>query len=130
MAKRTKAKPPLTKKKLDRAFQKLIADGAAPRAFKVDKDAPRFDFRKKKMPKAEAIRRKKGRIRELKEELECARRAPLETHEMVYVELKRGSEAWKKAPLESSPVFSLITSKQTSDRILGIPSSKKKKSRK
>lgn len=114
MAKRTKAKPPLTQKDLDSVYHHLKKAGewkppVLNRNFKVDKDVPRFDFRKKKMPKAEAIRRKKARIRELKEELESARRAPLETHEHVYVELKRGSKAWKKAPLESSPVFSLIT---------------------
>lgn len=114
MAKRTKAKPPLTKNKLDRAFKKFIADGAAPRAFKVDKDAPRFTLQTKKVPRKEALRRKNVRIREAQQDLKNAMAAPLEKMEQVFVKHRPGSKKWNDAYYEQQRGYPLICSPETS----------------
>lgn len=113
-----KKTPKLAANRLESIHEELLKVGSCkPYLPRRSKNAPRYEYRLKKLPKKEAMIRKAHRIAEALEELQMAMDASLDTHDQVYVELKPGSKAWKKWKAE--PVFPLIISKEASDALLG-----------
>lgn len=113
----------LTQSMLDEVWKEMsdLPSGKRPR---VTRTAPRYETRKFKLTKkqAQAIKRKK--IREILKELKAAKSEPLKTHDWKYVKLREGSKAWKRAGVPH--IFSLICSKEVSDKIINSEHLKKK----
>ncbi len=121
----------LTAKRIDSIYSELLKEGAGkPVRMKVDPDAPRFTLQTKKVPRKEAIRRKKARIREAQLQLEEAQAAPLEKTEQVFVRHRPGTNKWNDAYFEQQYGHPLICSPETRRLILegskGKPASRKK----